>query len=145
LLRSIGFWFMDSSHLHPETADQIDKARRAYFDRNPDRPESRSLRGRTRQPVEIVKAKTRMRTAAWRCDLDRRRRPESGAVALAFMLAALRVANVDELDPVVHPAFEAMLGDMMQRGYDPVEVMAVVRRLHHADRTCRTSGQNSES
>jgi hypothetical protein len=125
---------MDSRHLRPETVDQIDRSTREYFSRSSDRPDAVAVRRRPVQPQAIKKAKTRMRTAAWRCQLDRLRRPESYTVALAFLLAALRVESVKHLDPTVSPVFVAMLKDLIDRGYDPNEVTAVVRRLWEADK-----------
>lgn len=125
---------MDSRHLQPATVDQIDQAKLEYFSRSPDRPESRAVRRRPCQPKEIVKAKTRLRTAAWRSENDKLKRPESYTVAVAFMLAALRVEGVKHLDPMVSPVFSAMVKDLIARGYDGDEVCKVVRRLWTADK-----------
>jgi hypothetical protein len=54
-----------------QTVEHIDAARKAYFERSPDRPQGR-VRARSRKPAEIVKAESRLRTAAWRADLDKR-------------------------------------------------------------------------
>ena len=64
-----------------QTVEQIDAGKEAYFTRHPDGPQGR-VRPRSRKSAEILKAESRMRTAAWRADLDKRGRPESDTVAL---------------------------------------------------------------
>jgi hypothetical protein len=99
-----------------QTVEQIDAARKAYFERSPDRPQGR-VRTRTRKPAEVVKAESRMRTAAWRASLDKRGRPETDQVALQFL-------------PETKKAFDKMFNAMAERGFQRNEVVeAVVKRL----------------
>jgi len=115
----------------------IDRVRREHFGRSHDRPSGRLSR-RDKQPPEMIRAKTRLRTAAWRTSLDDRKRPEAYTVAIAFLVSVARATDLENLDAAgIPPAFAAMLQDMIDRGYDPKEVMAVVRRLCRADRRAR--------
>jgi hypothetical protein len=117
--------------------DHIDRVRRESFTRSPDRPSGRLSR-RDKQPPEEQRAKTRLRTAAWRKSLDDRRAPEVYTVAIAFLVSVARATDLENLrDNGIPPAFESMLGDMIERGYDPLQVMAVIRRLCRADRRGR--------
>ena len=103
-----------------QTVEQIDAARRQYFERSPDRPQGR-VRGRTRQPVELVKAKSRLRTAAWRDSLDKLGRPESDQVAVQLLVCLIDVAReagheVADL-PETKAAFDRMFAVMTERGF----------------------------
>jgi hypothetical protein len=115
-----------------QTVEQIDAARKAYFERSPDRPQGR-VRTRTRKPAEVVKAESRMRTAAWRASLDKRGRPETDQVALQFLVSLVEVAResgseVEDL-PETKKAFDKMFNAMAERGFQRNEVEAVVKRL----------------
>jgi hypothetical protein len=115
----------------------IDRVRRESFSRSHDRPSGRLSR-RDKQPPEEKRAKTRLRTAAWRKSLDTRKRPEAYTVAIAFLVSVARATDLENLrDNGIPPAFASMLQDMIDRGYDPTEVMAVVKRLCRADRRAR--------
>jgi hypothetical protein len=119
------------------TVADIDRARREHFTRSPDRPSGRLSR-RDKQPPEMIQAKARLRTAAWRKSLDDRKCPEAYTVAVAFLVSVARATGLEQLRADgVHPAFASMLRDMIDRGYDPTEVMAVVKRLCRADRRAR--------
>jgi hypothetical protein len=71
-----------------QTVDEIDKARRQYFARSPDRPCAR-VRTRSQQPKEVVRAKDRLKTAAWRDQNDKLKRPEGAAAAMQFLVSTL--------------------------------------------------------
>lgn len=118
------------------TVGQIDEVRITCFGRLPGEPSGR--RERTRQPVEIRKAKSRLRTAAWRANLRQRRRPETNIVAIAFLVSLIAVARkarceVEDL-PETKAAFEQTFVAMQRQGYAVPEVMAVVRRLARLSR-----------
>jgi hypothetical protein len=115
-----------------QTVEQIDEARSAYFTRQPDRPKGR-VRARSRQPVELVRAKSRLRTAAWRSQLDKLGRPESDTVALTLLVCLIDVAResgheVEDL-PETKRAFDRMFDTMAARGFQRNEVEAVIRRM----------------
>lgn len=110
----------------------IDAARKQYFTRSPDRPQGR-VRTRIRQSEEIKKAKSRLRTAAWRNDLDKRGRPESDTVALQLLVCLIDVAresgcSVEDL-PETKAAFVRMFEALEQRGFKHDEVASVIKRL----------------
>jgi hypothetical protein len=116
----------------PQSVAEIDQARAAYFERNPDRPQGR-VRARSRKPADVLKAESRMRTAAWRSQLDKLGRPESDQVALQFLVCLIDVAReagheVADL-PETRRAFDRMFAAMSERGFQRSEVEAVVRRM----------------
>jgi hypothetical protein len=115
-----------------QTVAEIDADRKASFFRSPDRPQARA-RARSKKPVELVKAESRRRTAAWRVDLDRRGRPESDTVALTLLLCLIDVAResgheVADL-PETKAAFDRMFDTLAERGYLRTEVEAVIKRM----------------
>lgn len=115
-----------------QTVDQIDTARKAYFDRNPDRPIGRA-RARSKKPADVVKAESRLRTAAYRKQLDDRRAPEAYHVGIQFLLSTIQVAReagfeADEL-PETKKAFDHALDALEARGFDRQEARAVFKRL----------------
>lgn len=76
--------------LTPEDLDRIaemDAARGAFFERDPDRPDNKFVKPRRRQPIEIRKAQQRLRTARWRSEMDRRRAPTTTEVGLGLSTA----------------------------------------------------------
>jgi hypothetical protein len=116
-----------------QTVDEIDKARRQYFSRSPDRPQGR-VRTRSRQPKEVVRAKDRLKTAAWRDKLDRLKRPEGAAVAMQFLVSTVAVAREAGLDGLEafrnsEVAFQHALDELVSRGFDRDECKSVVKRL----------------
>jgi hypothetical protein len=120
-----------------QTVAEIDAARRQYFERSPDRPQGR-VRARSRKPAEVVKAESRMRTAAWRDSLDKLGRPESDTVALQFLVSLIEVAReagkeVADL-PETQSAFDRMFAVMTERGFQRSEVEAVIRRITRRSR-----------
>ena len=127
---------------HRQAVEQIDAARNAYFERSPDRPQSR-VRTRSRQPKEAVKAKDRMRTAAWRCQNDKLGRPETALVVKQFMVSLIEVAReaghqVEDM-PETREALDGMFAAMTERGFRPSEVES---RRATVDASCqRDSGQ----
>ena len=115
-----------------QSVAEIDAARQQYFERSPDRPQGRA-RLRIRKPAEVVKAESRLRTAAWRADLDKRGRPESNAVAVQLLICLIEVARDAGFDvadlPETKRAFGQLFAVMAQRGFQRTEVEAVIRRM----------------
>jgi hypothetical protein len=129
---------MDYSR-HP-TVPEIDEVRRTFFSRSADDRPSGRVRARTRQPVEVRKAKSRLRTAAWRSDLHRKRRPEGATCALAFLNAVVDVArHLGREDLEVfresEMAFQHALGTLERLGFNRQECIAVFKRLTRRDST----------
>ena len=117
---------------HNVTVDRIDEAREQYFFRDPDRPQGR-VRARSKRPADVLKAESRMRTAAWRKQLDDRRAPESYHVALQFLLSTIDVARAAGFEaedlPETRKAFDHALDALEARGFDRQEARAVFKRL----------------
>ena len=115
-----------------QSVSDIDAARQQYFTRSPDRPSGR-VRTRSRQSPEFKKAKSRLRTAAWRDSLDKRGRPETDQVAVQFMVSLVEVARdsghaVEDL-PETKAAFAKMFDAMAERGFQRTEIESVIKRL----------------
>ena len=117
---------------HQQTVAEIDAAREAYFARSSDRPQGR-VRTRSRQPAEKVKAKSRLRTAAWRDSLDKRGRPETAQVAVQILVSLVEVARESGCEvedvPETKAAFAKMFEAMVRRGFERAECEDVVKRL----------------
>jgi hypothetical protein len=115
-----------------QTVAEIDRARESYFTRSTDRPQGR-IRPRSRQSDEVKVAKSRLRTAAWRNELDKRGRPESDAVALQLLVCLIHVARDSGYEvadmPETKKAFDRMFSIMEERGFQLAEVKAVIKRL----------------
>jgi hypothetical protein len=121
-----------NSPLKPATVDQIDQARQQYFARSPDRPQGR-VRTRSRKSEEIKKAESRLRTAAWRSQLDKLGRPESDTVAIQLLVCLIDVARESGFEvadlPETKKAFDKMFDVMTERGFQRGEIEAVIKRL----------------
>jgi hypothetical protein len=121
----------------------IDADRAAYFTRSPDRPQARVI-ARSRKAPEIKKAESRLRTAAWRIDLDKRGRPESDTVAVTLLLCLIDVARESGHEvadmPEVKKAFDKLFDTMAERGYQRTEVEAVIKRMTRRSKTTVMSG-----
>jgi hypothetical protein len=116
-----------------QTVAEIDAAKGAYFERSADRPQGR-VRARSRKPAEILKAESRMRTAAWRHENDKQRRPEGFAVAMQFLVSTVSLARESGLDGLdafrpSEAAFQHALSELVARGFDMEASKAVFRRL----------------
>ncbi len=116
-----------------QTVAEIDAARSAYFERSPDRPQAR-IRVRSRKPEEIKKAESRMRTAAWRQENDKLRRPEGFAVAMQFLVSTVSLARESGLEGLdafrpSEAAFQHALDELVARGFDRDAAKAVFKRL----------------
>lgn len=130
------------------TADIIadcDRVRREAFSRDPDRPASpRAVRRRQAQPIEVKRAKGRLRTAAWRKQADDLKRPQADVVASAFLDALVLMDGATDRDRVLK---EMLVVDLLREtfasleaaGYDPVQVQYVMQRRRDGlirDRGC---------
>jgi hypothetical protein len=82
-----------------------------------------------RQPAEVVKAKSRVRTASWRVENDRAARPEAVDVANALLRAMVSRHDPESIDPADRSIIGAALTELIQTGYDLNQIKAVCRRL----------------
>jgi hypothetical protein len=125
---------------------QIDKRRESEFWRDPDRPSTKFVPVRRKQDPKIVKAKGRIRTAAWRNGLDRLGRPEVRDVGMALVTALVTSDHLlDMTEPEVR-FVSAALADLEVRGFDRAQTLKVLRRLRNrlVDPDDR-KGEDSES
>jgi hypothetical protein len=113
---------------HIETVDSIDRDRRAHFERAGARPMSRITPVPAPTTTEIIKARGRRRTAAWRYGLDRRRAPESAVVGLALLHAVVSLRK-HELDADSAKIVDVAFSDLIGRGYARAEIEKVFYRF----------------
>jgi hypothetical protein len=118
--------------ISPEDVDAIvsalDDTRSTEYFRSDSRPSAEFFRPRGRQPVEITRAKTRIRTAHWRNRMDRLGRPTASQVGLA-MVRALVTSTIDELTEADRGLLGRTLVDLQVRGFSIVEAKAALRKL----------------
>lgn len=108
-----------------ESVEQIDREAAETWWR-PGIPGAR-VKGQ-RQPVEVVRAKNRRRTARWRAKNDEVRRPEAATIAMA-LLRAVVVARMSDLSAEERGVIGGALVDLHAQGYSLREVLGVCRRL----------------
>ncbi|MGY3368862.1 hypothetical protein ACVWZL_005987 [Bradyrhizobium sp. GM2.4] len=94
--------------------------------------------GRTREssrlagsacPPEIVKAQTRLRTAAWRNRMDRRRAPTGREVGMALVAALITSSMSEIMESSDRGILAKALVDLDRRGFSVTEAKATLRRL----------------
>lgn len=108
---------------------EMDSARGAYFQRDPDRPDSRFVKARRRQPVEVSRAKARLRTARWRSEKDRRRAPTVSEVGMSLAVALATSSWSDRLTSLDYDLLRRALDDLQARGFSVEETKKTMRRL----------------
>ena len=113
---------------HIETVESIDRDRLEHFERAGARPKSRLIPVRPTPTHEIVKARGRRRTAAYRCRLDQRHAPPGATVGLALLAAVVSLWK-HELDDNTTKIVVAAFDDLMARGYDRREIEQVFHRF----------------
>ena len=109
-------------------------------------PEPRSTGPRGRQHPEVVRAKTALRTAAYRDRIRTENRPTVEAFGRALVTAIAmapddvreRLTRDDAL--IVGPALKIMA----EKGYDPNDVVALVRRIRRMRRRGARATATSE-
>jgi hypothetical protein len=116
-----------------QSVAEIDAGRAAYFTRSPDRPRARLI-AQSKKPLEIKKAESRLRTAAWRQENDKLKKPEGAAAAMQFLVSTVslaRGAGLEGLDAFrpSEAAFQHALDELVARGFDREAAKSVFRRL----------------
>lgn len=111
--------------------DQIDRTREFELFRNPDRPSTKFVPVRQRQDPRIRRAKARARTAAWRNNLDRLRRPEARDIGMSLVTALVTSDYLLAMTDVEVRFVTAALADLEARGFDRAQVLNVLRRLRN--------------
>jgi hypothetical protein len=105
----------------------IDQTRQAEHFRNPDRPNGRTLSKRSRQAIEITRAKTRLRTAHYRNRLDERRAPTTAQLGAA-LVHAFATAPLD-LKPEDWNLIMLAMADLDSRGFAVEETKTLLRSV----------------
>ena len=119
--------------IRPSDIDDIVAAlaetqRDEYF-RDPDRPDGRFVRAKTRRrPIEVVRAQGRLRTARWRSEQDRKRAATLEQIGKSLCVA-LATSRLSELTDGERSLVGRMLADLHARGFDVVASRETLRRL----------------
>ena len=109
-----------------EVVRRIDATRETEHFRNPDRPDARTFKRTRRQPVEVVRVKGRLRTAAYRNRMDSERKPTTYQLGNALIVA---LATVDEWNPDEMRIVGRALADLHKRGFDVEAAKDCLRRI----------------
>jgi hypothetical protein len=107
---------------------ELNHRRATEFERSEDRPDSRTAAPGQRMSLDQKRARDRLRTASWRCQQDRLKRPEANVIAMA-LLKAVCTASAEGFDADSKAILGAALLDLHRRGYALAEVKEVMRRL----------------
>ncbi|MCA6098167.1 hypothetical protein [Bradyrhizobium australafricanum] len=113
--------------------EQIDRTRREEHFRIPDRPDAQVFKPKKmgrRVPVEIVRAQTRLRSAAWRNRMDSRAAPDAREIGMA-LVHALITSRLSELTWTDRDLLGRALMDLHARGYSVVEAKQTLRRMRN--------------
>lgn len=110
---------------------QIDRMRESDLFRDPDRPSTKFIGSRLRQDPRVRRAKARARTAAWRNDLDRLKRPEASDIGMALVTALVTSQNLLDMTKPEVRFVTAALEDLDARGFDRAQTLLVLRRLRN--------------
>ncbi len=102
-------------------------AQAAYFSRDPDRPNTAFTAKRVKQTAEERRAKDRVRSAAYRQDLDRRRRPERSVVASALLEELVTTYSLAELTSGEVGVVSRTFQNLVDRGFDRAQIEDVIR------------------
>lgn len=118
--------------LTPEDVDtiaELDAAKGQYFGRYPDRPDNHFVKPLRRQPVEVSRAKARLRTARWRSEMDRRKAPTVAEVGSALAVALATTNWSDRLTALDYDLLKRALDDLQARGFSIAEAKKTLRKL----------------
>lgn len=112
-----------------DTIAELNAAKGQYFGRYPDRPDNKFVKPRRRQPVEVLRAQQRLRSARWRSEMDRRKAPTTTEVGLALATALATTSWSDKLTGADYDLIRRALADLEARGFSIVEARKMLRRL----------------
>ena len=108
---------------------ESDETRRDLFSMDyVDRPDGRAFRERGRQDIRITRAKTRLRTAAYRKRLAENRTATAEQVSRAI-LAALVTSSTEDLVRSDRNLLARALTDLQARGFDVSATVKALRRM----------------
>jgi hypothetical protein len=123
---------MRHRNLYPADVDEIaklDDMRKTVLYRDPDRADGRFVRPRrVVRPIEVIRAKGRARTAAWRAENDRAKRATLEQIGKSLCIA-LVTSKLEELTEDERSLVGRMLADLKARGFDVIESRNTLKRL----------------
>jgi hypothetical protein len=125
-LDSAGMTYLDP---YQSSDAELDSVRRSHFERATSRPSSKLRRNPPDDRKPSRKASGRLRTAAWRCSLDAKRRPESDVIGLALLSAVATWPKGSSFDAESVGIIAAAFNDLIERGYDRHEIELVFKRF----------------
>lgn len=108
---------------------ELNAAQAAYFERDPDRPDSRFVKPRGRVPMDVRRAQARLRTARWRSNLDRRKAPTVDQIGMALATALATTSWSDKLTSADYDLIRRALMALEARGFSIAEAKRTLRRL----------------
>lgn len=109
----------------------IDRSTGEFFPRNATRPRKRRV-SKPAEPPEVRRAKSRRRTAAWRADNDRARRPETSIIQSYWLDALLETPGLDDVTTAQHEMVGRMLAALKANGYSVRETLGVLKKRRAA-------------
>lgn len=120
---------MQSNIEAKQTIANIDAVRRSTYFRDPDRPDARFVKPRRkRTPTETTRAMQRLRTDAWRAEMDRRRAPSASQIGMALVIALVK-SKPSEWTEADRGVLAKALLDLDARGFDVKEAKATLQRM----------------
>jgi hypothetical protein len=122
---------------------RIDETRVAEHFRNPDRPDAKFIKARRRQDPAVRRAKTRLRTAAYRNRLDQRGTPSTYEIAMALVVALVTTPSSSLMSRSDWTLVGRALADLQRRGFDLAEVRSTLRKLR--DRIDPADSEDNQS
>jgi hypothetical protein len=112
-----------------DTIQTIDHVRLTGFQRAATRPSGKLRRPTQDSPKAHRLASGRLRTAAYRINLDRHKKPESNVVGMALLAAVVRQTSMKAFDAASVSIVTAAFADLQDRGYSRSEIEAVFKRF----------------
>jgi hypothetical protein len=131
ILRLAGFGRMITgmTYLERSSVEQIDNVRLTGFQRAATRPSGKLRRPTPDSKKAHQRASGRLRTAAYRINLDRNKKPESNVVGMALLAAVVTQTSLKAFDAASVSIVTAAFADLQERGYSRSEIEAVFRRF----------------
>jgi hypothetical protein len=122
---------------------RIDETRSSEHFRIPDRSNAHFVKPRRRQDPAIRRAKTRLRTAAYRNRLDQRCAPSTHEIAMALVVALVTTPSSSSMSRSDWTLVGRALADLQRRGFDLAEVRSTLRKLR--DRIDPADSEDNQS
>jgi hypothetical protein len=108
---------------------EIEETKKTRFYRHPDRPDSRYVRSRVRVPPEVKRAKASLRTARYRSELDRAKRPTTHDIGMSLAVALATTNWQSLLTDADYDLLRRALLDLQARGFSRDGALKTLRSL----------------